>query len=93
MKMVPLFRFTVACLLATTDALAQSVTTYSRTGTGNIAPLRTLLNTGFSNPWGVLVDVVHDEIAVANNGAILGVYPRTGNGPAANHQWCEHAVG
>lgn len=57
-----------------------SVTTYPRTGTGNIAPLRKLLNTGFSNPWGVLVDVAHDEIAVANNGAILGVYARTGNG-------------
>lgn len=60
-----------------------SVTTFARLASGNTAPLRTLLNTGFSNPWGVLIDAANDEIAVANNGVLLSVYPRTGNGNVA----------
>jgi DNA-binding beta-propeller fold protein YncE len=58
-----------------------SVTTWSRTANGNVAPLRALRTPmAFSNPWGVLIDVAHDEIAVANNGNFISVFPRPGDG-------------
>ena len=53
------------------------------TASGDVAPLRTLQTTGFSNPWGLLIDTVNNEIAVANNGGLLSVYSRTGNGNIA----------
>lgn len=57
-----------------------SATIYARAANGNVAPLRTLQTTGFSNPWGIIIDNEHEEIAIANNGNLLSVYPRIGNG-------------
>ncbi len=60
-----------------------SVTTFARVADGNVAPLRALRTTGLSNPWGLVLDLVHDEIAVANNGDLLSVFARLGNGMVA----------
>src|SRR5215813_1485549 len=49
---------------------APSITVYARTASGNVAPLRTIsgVTTGLSNPTGVFIDSVNNEIAVANWG-------------------------
>lgn len=58
-----------------------SVTTWARGASGNVAPLRALRGPqGFSNPWGVWIDVSRDEVAVANNGNFISVFPRLGDG-------------
>lgn len=58
-----------------------SVTTWARTATGNVAPLRAIRTVmGLSNPWGGLIDLVNDEIAVANNGDFISVFPRLNDG-------------
>ena len=69
-----------------TNAGANSVTVYSRTASGNSAPVRTLVGaaTGLSTPVGVAVDVVHDELIVVNNGNdSVTVYARTATGNTA----------
>lgn len=63
-----------------------SITVYSRTANGDVAPLRTIQGsrTGLNMPLGIFVDPIHDEIAVANNGGhnIL-IFSRTANGDIA----------
>lgn len=46
--------------------LQNSVVVYSRTASGAATPKRTI-QTGLTNPFGVLVDQLHGEIFVANN--------------------------
>ena len=63
-----------------------SITVYSRTAGGNIAPTRTLTGaaTGLSGPVGLVVDTVNNELVVANNGNnSITVYPRTASGNTA----------
>src|SRR6266496_3861594 len=72
--------------LFVTNAGSQSITVFSRTAGGNVAPLRTISGgaTGLQNPQGVAVDTVHDEILVANSvGHSITVYSRTASGNAA----------
>ena len=66
-----------------------SITTFTRTAQGNAAPIRTIQGTltGFNRPQAVVLDLVHDELIVANsffdNTVSLGgllVFPRTATG-------------
>src|SRR5882724_2653394 len=60
-----------------------SVRVYTRTAGGNTVPLRILEGsaTGLSRPEGVALDLVHDELVVANvNGNSVTVYARTASG-------------
>jgi DNA-binding beta-propeller fold protein YncE len=60
-----------------------SVTVYSRSTSGNVAPLRALAGnaTGLNGPIGVAVDTVNNELFVANdNTDSITVYPLTANG-------------
>jgi len=60
-----------------------SVRVYARTAGGNTVPLRILEGsaTGLSRPEGVALDLVHDELVVANvNGNSVTVYARTASG-------------
>ncbi len=63
-----------------------SIRVYSRTGNGDVAPLRVIQgpNTQLNLPLGIYVDSEHDEIAVANDGgnSIL-IFSRTAQGNAA----------
>src|SRR5262249_19136441 len=62
-----------------------SVTVYSRTATGNIAPVRMLSgsNTKLNGCYGLVVDTANDELVVTNNNApSVTVYPRTATGNA-----------
>lgn len=67
-----------------------SVTVYSRTATGDSAPLRTIQgpHTGLNTPQGLALDLARDEIVVANSaftsparGSVI-VYPRLASGDA-----------
>jgi DNA-binding beta-propeller fold protein YncE len=51
-----------------TNFLGHSVTIYSRTANGNVAPLRIISGpaTGLQNPSGLAVDTVNNQILVAN---------------------------
>lgn len=61
-----------------------SVAVFPRLANGDTAPVRNLATPiGLSNPWGVVIDVQNDEIAVANNGNFISVFARTANGAAA----------
>lgn len=63
-----------------------SITVYSRTANGNVAPLRTLTGaaTGLSFPNGIAVDLVNNELIVANGGnSSIAVYARTASGNVA----------
>ena len=67
-------------------ATAPSVTIYSRTANGDVAPLRTLSgpSTGLSSPDGIYVDTINNEIGVANSGNnSVTIYSRTANGDVA----------
>jgi len=80
-------------LVVTTDPSGIfSVTVYPRTASGNVAPLRTLQGpaTGLFIPRGVVVDLVHDELVVANGASSGGsgqgsvtVFARTASGNVA----------
>ncbi len=63
-----------------------SVTVYTRTASGNTAPLRTLSGAaaGLRGPVGLVVDTVNNELVVANsrNNSIT-IYPRTASGNIA----------
>lgn len=69
-----------------------SITTFPRTAQGNVAPLRTIQGplTGFDHPQGLALDLVHNELIVANSffssslslGGLL-VFPRTATGNVA----------
>jgi hypothetical protein len=60
-----------------------SVTTYSRTANGNFTPLRIISGdaTGLSNPAGLALDAVNNEILVANISSIT-VYSQAASGNA-----------
>src|SRR6266496_2907899 len=66
-----------------------SVTVYARTANGDVAPLRTISGaaTGLNGPFGLAVDTVNNELAVANIGNAapysITVYARTANGNVA----------
>jgi hypothetical protein len=69
--------------------VADSITVYSRTANGNVAPLRALLTNGTTgrDPSGLALDLAHGELlvsagccVVANNA--ITVYSRTANGNA-----------
>jgi hypothetical protein len=62
-----------------------SVTVYSRTASGNTAPVRTISGgaTGLSFPNAVVVDLTNDELFVANGTGAVTVYSRTANGNVA----------
>ncbi len=59
-----------------------SITVYSRTASGNVAPLRTIsgTTTGLNSPNGIAVDTVNNEIDVANHYGPVTVYARTASG-------------
>jgi hypothetical protein len=69
-----------------------SITTFARTAQGNAAPIRTIQGTltGFNRPQAVALDLVHNELIVANSffdstlsrGALL-VFSRTATGNVA----------
>jgi slime mold repeat-containing protein len=68
-----------------------SITVFSRTASGNVAPLRTLQGSGtlFKDPQGIALDAAHDEIVVANsmfstgNAGNLLVFSRLDSGNTA----------
>jgi hypothetical protein len=63
-----------------------SITVYTRTASGNTAPLRTLTGafTGLSGPGGVVVDPVNNELVVGNfTTPSITVYTRTADGNVA----------
>lgn len=72
-----------------TNGNNNSVTVYSRTVNGNVAPVRTLVGAapGLDLPQGVAVDLVNNELWVVNRstggGWFVAVYPRTANGNVA----------
>jgi 6-phosphogluconolactonase (cycloisomerase 2 family) len=75
-----------------------TVTVYPLGASGNVAPLRTLggSQTGIQGPLGIAVDLVHDEIVIANykvpsNGSIT-VFPRTATGNVAPLRKIEGAL-
>ena len=63
---------------------SSSITVYSRTASGNVAPLRTISGgaTGLAQPIGLAVDTLNNEILVANRSSIT-VYSRTAIGNVA----------
>jgi len=72
--------------LFVTNAVGNSVTVYTRTASGNTAPLRTLQGpaTGLNGPTGLVADLAHDELLVANAGnSSVTVYTRTASGNTA----------
>jgi hypothetical protein len=65
---------------------APSITVYSRTASGDTAPLRTIAGaaTGLSQPYAIAIDTIHSEIFVANlSGNSITVYSRTASGDTA----------
>lgn len=68
-----------------------SIVVFPRTATGNFPPLRTVQGpqTRFDQPQGLVLDLVHDEIVVANSSFLSGapgsllVFRRTAAGDAA----------
>ena len=60
-----------------------SITVYSRTANGNVAPLRTIsgLSTGLYSPRGIAVDTANNVIIVSSTGGnSITIYGRTANG-------------
>ncbi|MDE2485307.1 MAG: hypothetical protein KGL32_08720, partial [candidate division NC10 bacterium] len=70
--------------LFVTNCGTNSVLVFTRTASGNTAPLRTLQGaaTGLSCPHGLAVDQVNNELLVENANSIT-VYPRTASGNTA----------
>src|SRR5215831_20239568 len=72
--------------LFVTNQGINSVTVYTRTANGNVAPLRTISGgaTGLGFPEGIAVDTVNNEMFVANENSLsVTVYARTANGNVA----------
>lgn len=72
--------------VANRGSAKQTVTVYSRTDSGNVAPSRTIggSNTGFTNPEGVSLDLTNNELYVVN--AVpdaVEVFDRTASGNVA----------
>jgi Lactonase, 7-bladed beta-propeller len=68
-----------------TPPAASAIHVYSRTASGNTAPLRSIVGaaTGLNSPRGIALDRVHNELVVANFGNSVTVYSRTANGNVA----------
>ena len=69
-----------------TNLANNSVTVYSRTANGSVAPTRTISGaaTGLSSVGTIAVDIANNEIVVANEGnKSITVYSRTANGNVA----------
>lgn len=70
-----------------TNSNSNAVTVYALKANGNAAPLRTLAGnlTGLASPSGIAVDLVNDELLVANKTQpySVTVYPRTASGNVA----------
>jgi hypothetical protein len=64
---------------------ASSITVYARTATGNSAPLRTIggASTGIVNPDATAVDLVNNELVVADCNSYVSVFARTASGNVA----------
>jgi DNA-binding beta-propeller fold protein YncE len=67
------------------NPLANSILIYRRTSEGDVAPVRTITGgaTELDEPWGIAIDVTHNEILVADRGGSILVYPRTASGDTA----------
>jgi hypothetical protein len=68
------------------NLVGNSITVYSRTASGNAAPLRTISGpaTGLNDPIGLAVDPVHNELVASSFiGSTVGVFSRTGSGNVA----------
>ena len=66
--------------------LTNSITVFNRTDSGDVLPQRTLsgASTGLNGPRGIALDIVHDELFVANFvGNSITVYARTASGDTA----------
>jgi hypothetical protein len=59
-----------------------SITVYTQTANGNVAPLRTIAgaSTGLNGPFGVAADAVNNELFVTNSNNSITVYPLDANG-------------
>lgn len=59
-----------------------AVSTFSRTASGNVAPLRKIQGpaTGLANPYAVLLAPGRDEVLVGNHSAGITAYARTASG-------------
>lgn len=70
-----------------TNFSANSITVFERTASGDVGPVRVIQGplTLLNHPIGVAVDVVHDELVVANSngGTGITVYARSASGDAA----------
>lgn len=73
--------------LFVSNSNSNAITVYARTASGNTAPIRVLQGaaTALSSPSGIAVDLVNDELIVANKTAPYSVtiYPRTASGNTA----------
>jgi len=72
--------------LYVTNEAGDSVTVYTRTANGDVAPIRTIAGaaTGLDHPAGVAVDTVNGELIVVNEEAnSITVYRRQNNGDVA----------
>lgn len=73
--------------VANEAAVPPSITIYSRTATGNVAPLRIITSTvAITKPVGIWIDAVNNEIVLDDGTTGLEsilVFPRTANGPTA----------
>lgn len=73
--------------LFVSNSNSNAITVYVRTANGNAAPIRVLAGaaTGLSSPSGIAVDLVNDELYVANKTVpySVTVYPRTASGNTA----------
>ncbi|MEO8505923.1 MAG: hypothetical protein ABI609_18655 [Acidobacteriota bacterium] len=67
------------------SALTGRVLVFSRTATGNVAPLRTIVGpkTMLNRPFSVIVDAAHDEILVVDVTNGILVFPRSAGGNVA----------
>jgi concanavalin A-like lectin/glucanase superfamily protein len=77
-------------LYVTNDVVGASfITVFPLSGSGNIAPIRTLGGplTGIDGPNGIMVDLVHDELYIVSYrtgfGGSITVFPRTASGNVA----------
>ena len=73
-------------MFVSNDRSPGSITVYSRSASGDVAPVRTISGgaTGLNDPIGLAVDPVHDEVLVANfSGHSITVYSRTASGNVA----------
>jgi hypothetical protein len=61
------------------------VRVFPRTANGNVAPVRTIAGdaTGMSDPYGIVLNAVDDEILLADRAGGIRTFPRTANGNVA----------